>query len=142
MQSVNKRIARYKSLRICDISMEAIFPYRKRYALRGARGFISYRIGAKRQYIARAKRVYRVCLQTYRPTEKRDNISDTNRFVISFCLYMGLGLAHLHLTGQMRCSHLAVFSNSPLRTSPISRSIQIIHISLTNFARYDIVFLK
>ena len=25
----------------------------------------------------------------------------------------------LYLTSQMRCSHLAVFSNSPLRTSPI-----------------------
>ena len=55
------------------------------YALRGVRGFISYRIGAKRQYIARAKRVYRVCLQTYRQAKKRDNISATNRFVISFC---------------------------------------------------------
>ena len=37
----------------------------------------------------------------------------------SFCRYRGLGLAILHLSGQMRCSHLSVFSNSPLRTSRI-----------------------
>ena len=39
---------------------------------------------------------------------KRDNITAINRFVISFCLYKGLCLAHKHLTGQMRCSHLVL----------------------------------
>ena len=33
--------------------------------------------------------------------------------------YMGLGLAQMHLTSQMRCSHLVEVSNSPLRTSPL-----------------------
>ena len=34
--------------------------------------------------------------------------------------YMGLGLVQMHLTSQMRCSHLVEVSNSPLRTSRIS----------------------
>ena len=33
--------------------------------------------------------------------------------------YMGLGLAQMHLTSQMRSSHLVEVSNSPLRTSRI-----------------------
>ena len=34
-------------------------------------------------------------------------------FLLFFCLYVGLGLAHLHLTSQMRCSHLtAIFKFS------------------------------
>ena len=41
---------------------------------------------------------------------KRDNISAKNRFVISFCRYKGLGLAHLRLTSQTRCSRLTVLS--------------------------------
>ena len=39
---------------------------------------------------------------------KRDNVPAINRFVISFCLYKGLGLAHKRLIGQMRCSHLVL----------------------------------
>ena len=92
--SLTENTQRYKSLAgFAIFPSGAIFAYGKRYALWGVRGFISYRIRAKRQYIARAKRVYRVCLQTYRKAEKRDNISVTNRFVISFCRYKGLGLA-------------------------------------------------
>ena len=47
----------------------------------------------------------------------------------SFCLYKGLGAVvyncshSLYLSRQMRCSHLAEFSNSPLRTSPITRQL-------------------
>ena len=40
-------------------------------------------------------------------------------FALSAC-NMGLGLAPFRLTSQMRCSRLAVFSNSPLRISPYS----------------------
>ena len=65
--SLTENTQRYKSPRGSAIfPLGAIFACGKRYALRGVVGFISYRIGAKRQYIARAKRVYRVCLQTYR----------------------------------------------------------------------------
>ena len=58
------------------------------------KGLISYRIGAKQQYIARAKRVYRVCLQTYRQAEKREDILAIKPIVLSFYLYKGVGLAH------------------------------------------------
>ena len=71
--SLTENTQRYKSLprgfAICSerLAKGEIFKtrykaYALRYALRGVRGFISYRIGAKRQYIARAKRVYRVHL--------------------------------------------------------------------------------
>ena len=35
-----------------------------------------------------------LCYDFIKQTEKRDNISATNRFVISFCRYKGLGFAH------------------------------------------------
>ena len=41
---------------------------------------------------------------------KRARIEGFFSFTLAlFCLYIGLGLAHLHLSGQMRCSHLTVF---------------------------------
>ena len=52
------------------------------------------------EYIAFAK-------QTYRPTEKRDNISDTNRFVISFCLF-GAGVDTALRADDIRTSSRAM----------------------------------
>ena len=55
---------------------------------------------------------------------KREDVSAMKTDLFSLCRrYRGLGLAHLHLTSQMRCSHLAEFSNSPLRTSRFMRVI-------------------
>ncbi len=52
------------------------------------------------------------------PNKERENVSavKTDLFSLSAC-YMGLGLAHLRLTSQMRCLHFCQIVNSPLRTS-------------------------
>ena len=88
---------------------------------------------AVRQY--HSLRQQRISLYNNR---KRGNFSAINRFVSSFCLYrgspkrkyelwgftyMGMGLAHLHLTGQMRRLHFCQSINSPLRTSPFGGDI-------------------
>ena len=124
--SLTENTQRYKSLagfaiyaNACDISS-------MRYALRGVRGFISYRTEHSEVYRNRVKRGYIAFAQRiYRPTEKEIAFRlQTDLLSLSACAgvprsecnelwgfaYMGLGLAHLYLTGQMRCSHLMVFS--------------------------------
>lgn len=62
---------------------------------------------------------------TYRKkADKKESISAINRFVLFFCLYMGLGLAlDCVLTGQMRCARLVEISDSPLRVPPICDAV-------------------
>ena len=61
-----------------------------------------------------------------KPTEKEQTYKIYSCvFALSVC-NMGLGLAHLRLTSQMRCSHLTAFSNSPLRTPRFDRGIFIL----------------
>jgi hypothetical protein len=57
-------------------------------------------------------------------TGKRADIQDFSScvFALSVC-NKGLGIAHFHLTSQMRCSPLAVLLNSPIRTSPIMGTV-------------------
>ena len=54
---------------------------------------------------------------------KNEQSKNRRRFILLLLLFSacnkGLGLAQVHLTGQMRCSHLVELSNSPLRTSPL-----------------------
>ena len=55
---------------------------------------------------------------------KNEQSKNRRRFILLLLLFSacnkGLGLAQVHLTGQMRCSHLVELSNSPLRTSPLA----------------------
>ena len=48
-----------------------------------------------------------LCNDFIKPTEKERTFRFF-RFVLSFCLYMGLGLAHKHSTGQMHLVALCV----------------------------------
>ena len=83
------------------------------------KGFISYRIGAERQYIEleRSESISSSSfVNIFHESEYIDRIKKRARiegfisfYSCSFCLYKGLGLAHLRLTGQTRCSHLAAF---------------------------------
>ena len=55
--------------------------------------------------------------------QKKSKYTSFNLACLLFLLIsIGLGLAHFCLTGQMRCSHLVRFSDSPLRTSPYRRA--------------------
>ena len=69
---------------------------------------------AMRQY--HSLRQQRITLYTDR---KRENVSatTTDLFSLSAC-NMGLGLALLRLTSQMRCLHFYQSTNSPLRIPP------------------------
>ena len=75
-----------------------------------------YRVRAKREHIEWAKLTYR---------QKKKESKSTRRSSLYSCSLsaynMGIGLAHLHLTGQMRRLHFCQSINSLLRTSPISR---------------------
>jgi hypothetical protein len=50
--------------------------------------------------------------------QKREH-SATNRFVLSFVRYKGYGLAIMHLTAQMRCSHLVVIFKASAKNIPM-----------------------
>ena len=92
-----------------------------------ARGFISYRIDAERQYIelARSESISSSSfVNIFHESEyidrrkTRARIEGFSPFTLALSVCnMGMGLAHLRLTDQMRCSHFAVLSNSPIRTS-------------------------
>ena len=75
-------------------------------------GFISHRIGAKRQYIEFEQSENRSSGRSSHIDRKKNKSKNKRRksfYSCSFCYYKGLGLAYLHLTGQMRCSHLTAF---------------------------------
>ena len=56
----------------------------------------------------KAYRVNEVDISSER--KNRARIEGIYPFILAlFCLYRGLGLAHLRLTSQTRCSHLMVF---------------------------------
>ena len=60
---------------------------------------------------------------------------------LSVC-YKGLGLAHLHLTRQMQCSHLVEFSISQRRTSAL---IFIVFYSISvffGFLQYFVFYFR
>ena len=90
-----------------------------RYVCYANEGFISYRIDAQRQYIefeqseniSSSSFVNIFHESEYIDRRKREQEYKDFLLVLllSFFLYRGLGLAHLYLTSQMRCSHLAVF---------------------------------
>ena len=83
-----------------------------RYVCYAIEGFISYRIDAKRQYIEfeQSENISSGRIPHIDRRKARARIEGFFPFTLAlFCLYMGLGLAHLRLTSQMRCSHLSVF---------------------------------
>ena len=87
--------------------------------------YISYRIDVRKANgnisslsIAKAYRVNEVDISKEEKARARIEGLILLSLLFSAC-NMGLGLAHLHLSRQMLCSHLAKFSNSPIRTSPI-----------------------
>ncbi len=96
MLSLTENTQRYKSLAgFAIFPSGAIFAYSKRYALRGVRGFISYHTEHSEAYRNRVKRGYIAFAQRiYRKAEKERTFRLLNRFVLSFCRYKGLGLAH------------------------------------------------
>ena len=53
---------------------------------------------------------------------KNEQSKNRRRFILLPLLFSacnkGFALAHLHLTGHVRSSHLVEFSNSPLKISP------------------------
>ena len=101
--SLSENTQRYKSLvgfAICfehlatDEMFKTRYLLRKRYALRGVKGFILYRIRTA----------------NISPNRKR---ADIQGFLLACLLFSahnkGLGLAQMHLTGQIRCSPLSRF---------------------------------
>jgi len=121
---------RYKSLAGFVIYADACDISSMRYALRGVKGFISYRTEHSEVYRNRVKScnaTHEVISHSHSEyialQKKRGHFGyKTDLFSLSAC-YKGLGLARLRLTGQMRCLHFCQNVNSPLRTLPFSFSL-------------------
>ena len=103
-------------------------------------GFISYRIVAKRQYIEfeQSENISNSsCVNIFHESEYIDRNKSKSKnkrrksfYSCSFCRYTGLGLALLHLSGQMRHLYLAVFYKFSAKSLTLLRWSSFLYVEL------------